>query len=351
MSNTTIDYACYSLDMFKTDTLVMASHYTFLYVSIMLVTIGLCGNGISGAVFLSRGMRTISSHFYLLMLAISDSLYMVSVFLAKVLTHMRCLYMRESTMDIYNRSDITCKMLQLFMDVFSDYSPCLILAFTIERFLAVTMPLRVKQICTIPRARVTCFVLLALITLSTMPYHVIMLGLHEFFPVCMVKLDYEDMYSLLYLFEVIVYRIIPVILIGIFNLFIIIRVVTSPRIRTGSHLNEAETERNRQLTITLILVSSVYVITYIPVLIHHWIWKLVRLGKIDLDIRDLNIVQNFANSLYIFGFASNFFLYNLSNKSFRKQLSNISGCASIFWSPSLSNQTSKGLTRETDDNI
>ncbi len=97
------------------------------------------------------------------MLAVSDSLYLVSVFLAKVLIHLRCFYMDEIGIDIYNRSDITCTILQHLMDVFSDYSPCLILIFTIERFFAVATPLRVKDICTIPRAKVVCFVTLTLV--------------------------------------------------------------------------------------------------------------------------------------------------------------------------------------------
>ncbi len=151
-----------------------------------------------------------------------------------------------------------------------------------------------------------------------------MLGLHERFPVCMVQPKHEDMYSLLYLIEVVIYRIIPVILIAVFNAFIIIRVVNAPKIRRNRRANHSnEEDKNRQLTITLILVSTVYVITYLPVLIHHLLWKLIRLQKIDIDMRHMDIAQNLGNSLYILGFSSNFFLYNLSSGMFRNQLTNI----------------------------
>ncbi len=331
-SQGSIDYGCYSILMHENHTEVMISHRVFLYLSFILVIVGLIGNGFSVLVFTSREMRAISSNFYLLMLAVSDSLYLLSVFLAKVLTHLRCFHMKDTLADIYNRSHIMCKLLQFFLDVFSDYSTCLILVFTIERFIAVSIPLKFKEICTLPRAKMVCLGLLAVIMLSTSPYHMSMLGLHPQFPVCIVLLDHEDMFSLLYLIEAVIYRIIPVLLIAIFNAFIIIRVVAVSRVRKnrrGKQKNSVKTnkqshskkdDRNRQLTITLILVSTTYIITYLPVLIHYILWKLQRLKKVDLSDEQMVIAENFAKTLYIVGFASNFFLYTVSGKVFRKQL-------------------------------
>ena len=71
-------------------------------------------------------MRNISSNVYLLVLAFSDSMYLVSVFLAKLLTTLRCLHLQDSDFDIINSSTIVCQPPQLLVDFFSLVSqmPC-----------------------------------------------------------------------------------------------------------------------------------------------------------------------------------------------------------------------------------
>ena len=109
---------------------------------------GLVGNTLSMRVFSSRSMRPVSSITYLLMLAVSDSLYLVSVFLSKLVTALCCLYFPSSLgqLDLVNRSAFMCKLLQYLADLFSDYSTCLIFAFTVERCIAVYCPLRFKEV-------------------------------------------------------------------------------------------------------------------------------------------------------------------------------------------------------------
>lgn len=68
------------------------------------------------------------------------------VFLAKDLTMMRCLHFPKSRFDIVNHSSFWCKLLQYLTDLFSDYSGCLILAFTVERCIAAYMPTQFKRV-------------------------------------------------------------------------------------------------------------------------------------------------------------------------------------------------------------
>ena len=325
------DYACYSITQHEDNFHIMLSHRIFLYASFVLVIVGLIGNTLSVLVFTSREMRTISSNFYLLMLAVSDSCYLLSVFLSKVLTDMRCLHMKDTSADIYHRFNMMCKLLQYTSDVFSDYSTCLILVFTIERFIAVYLPLKFKEICTLTRAKIVCLGLLLVISISTCPYHMIMVGLYQDFPVCIVLLEHENLFAIFYLIEAVCYRIIPVILIAGLNAFIIFRVIHVSRAkrnrrRAQNSLNNntrslsKKEDKNRQLTIMLILVSSTYILTYLPVLVHYILWKLQRMEKISLSSDGMMIAQNYSKTLYIAGFATNFFLYTVSGKVFRKQL-------------------------------
>ena len=324
------DYACVFLED-PWDVLV--SHKIYIFVSLFFVLIGLVGNALSIVVFSSGEMRKVSSNTYLLMLAISDSMYLLSVFFTKILTTLRCMFFHNTEADIFNRSVFFCKFLQYLLDLFSDYSTCLILAFTVERFVAVYLPMKFKEICTVKRARLSCLVILFIVAVFIAPYHILFIGRYHNYNVCTVLMEHESKFTILYMVEALVFRIIPVIVIAVLNVFIIVKVsrVTRDRKRRASSKttcannnkkNRAKKEdKSLQLTIMLILVSTSYVLLYIPVLVHFVLYKLQR-SKIILTMSQdaMLIAQNYTRVLYVSGFAINFFLYTMSGRVFREQL-------------------------------
>ncbi len=269
----TEDYACYSL---TDDPQVILAHRIYLYTSLVFVVVGLIGNTLSVLVFTSKGMRTISSNFYLLMLAISDSFYLVSVFLAKLLTTLRCLHFTDTYADILNQSNALCKILHYLSDLFSDYSSMLILCFTIERVIAVYLPLKFKEICTLQRAQLSSLSLLFAIGVLIAPYHFLMIGLHSLYSVCIVRLEWEVEFTVAYMVEALLFRIVPVFVIAVLNVFIIVRVSEVAQIKrrrkAGVAVNAAggaevqngaarkranrREDKSMQLTVMLILVSD-----------------------------------------------------------------------------------------------
>ena len=202
----------------------MTSHQIYLYVSMLFIGVGLIGNSLNVAVFSSKPMRKSSSNVYLLVLALSDSLYLVGVFFTKILTTLRCMYFTDSSIDIVNRSDFLCKFLQYVLDFFSDFSTCLILAFTVERYVAVYAPIRFKQSCTVRRARLISAAIFGVITLLITPYHVMFMGLYRDYDVCIVLLAHEATFTILYVVEALLFRVVPVFVIAVLNVFIIVKV-------------------------------------------------------------------------------------------------------------------------------
>ena len=79
-------------------------------------------------------------------------------------------------------------------------------------------------------------------------------------------------------------------------------------------------ERNLQMTIILILVSTTYILFYLPVLVHFVLFKMSRSGIVDVGITFLDVFGNYAKALHVAGFAINFLLYTLSGRVFREQL-------------------------------
>jgi len=85
-------------------------------------------------------------------------------------------------------------------------------------------------------------------------------------------------------------------------------------------------DKSLQMTIMLIIVSTSYVLAYVPVLIHFVVWRLERAGIVSVSNRTMLIAQNYTRMLYVAGFAINFFLYTVSGRVFRKQLIEILSC-------------------------
>lgn len=161
----------------------------------------------------------------------------------------------------------------------------------------------------------------------------------------------------MYLAELITLRVVPVVTIALLNALIVSRVtrITRDRKRRRRHIplitvNTAGTttahcspspvlagatsaarssrgsqrasldERNLQLTIILILVSTTYVLFYLPVLGHFVLSKMKRSGIVDIGFTFLDVFGNYAKALHVAGFAINFLLYTVSGRVFREQL-------------------------------
>ena len=315
--------ACYGFFMTPG---VTRSHRVYLFLCVLFVLVGLIGNALSVVVFASRDMRLISSNFYLLILAISDSMYLICVMCSRMTTSLRCLYIPSSHIDIFNRSTLMCKLLQFLLDLMSDYSTCLIMAFTIERYIAVYRPLQFKEVCTVRKARIVCATLFISTAIFIAPHHFLYIGRPQGLDVCTVLPDYETELTVLYIAESTVFRIVPIISIVVFNVLIITRVTQLTRSARNTTRIPSERSRiqrrskNMQLTVILVLVSSTYISAIMPTLIHFVIWKMERSGLLTASDASMMISQNYTRILYVMAFAINFFLYTLSGGIFREQL-------------------------------
>ena len=164
----------------------------------------------------------------------------------------------------------------------------------------------------------------------------------------------------MYLAEMVTLRVVPVVAIALLNALIVSRVTRITRIRklrrrhiplravnadptsrrlspaviTVDHNNESVAsvschrrvrrvsldERNLQLTIILILVSTTYILFYLPILVHFVLFKMKRSGIVDVGFTFLDVYGNYAKALHVAGFAINFLLYTVSGRVFREQL-------------------------------
>lgn len=129
-----------------------------LYYTPVLVYLGCLGNGISMYVFFGTKLRKLSSSYYLATLAVSDNLFLVSMFVV---------WLRMVGLDLYNLHGV-CHIINYITGVCSFLSVWLVLAFTVERFVAVRYPLLRQSVCTVARAKlaITILVVFSLVVYS-----------------------------------------------------------------------------------------------------------------------------------------------------------------------------------------
>ena len=186
------------------------------------------------------------------------------------------------------------------------------------------------------------------IAVGILPHHVMFMKARNMR--CTISVEHKHLFSNFYLAEISLCRIIPVFLITGFNASIILKLIQQPatisrrrrHVSTQIALNSrhsavivelveasrtTRTDRNQQVTVMLVIVSTSYILTYIPVLVHFILNKFDR--ALAIDGETLGIAAHITRGLYVLGFVINFFLYTVSGKVFREQLVLIlCGCCS-----------------------
>ncbi|EZA48441.1 Thyrotropin-releasing hormone receptor [Ooceraea biroi] len=117
----------------------------YFYYTPILVNLGLVGNCLSVFVFFGTKLRHSSSSIYLGALAISDIGFLITIFMA---------WLTPAGIDIFIRSGF-CQFFMYLGSLCSFLSVWFVVAFTVERFVAVRWPLRRQSLCTVTRAKAT----------------------------------------------------------------------------------------------------------------------------------------------------------------------------------------------------
>lgn len=179
----------------------------------LIILIGLVGNLLSCIVFLNTHLKMRSSSYYLAALASADFGFLVALLLVWL----------NSTVGwkVFNKAG-WCETLVYISAVCSSLSVWLIVAFTVERFIAVQYPLHRPHMCTIARAKtiVLALVVLALVSHS---YSFITAGIvttQDGTEVCELRMEYHETMRIISIVDSIASLIAPLILIIVMNTMI-----------------------------------------------------------------------------------------------------------------------------------
>ncbi|XP_044254847.1 thyrotropin-releasing hormone receptor [Tribolium madens] len=152
INSTDLDPGGYYCDPFHSYLKLLHTYYIPI-----IIAVGFVGNFLSCVVFLSTHLKMRSSSYYLAALAIADFGFLCVVLVV------HCSF--NNVFEIYN-SDGWCQFFVYLSSVCASLSVWLIVAFTVERFIAVQYPLQRPHICTVSRAKTVVISLTAVAMLS-----------------------------------------------------------------------------------------------------------------------------------------------------------------------------------------
>ncbi|XP_060081567.1 probable G-protein coupled receptor 139 [Ylistrum balloti] len=306
--------------------------YLLLYVPPVMIFIGTIGNILSLAVF--RAYRgKVSTYTYLGALAIMD-------FLVIYIGLLRLWIAQLSDFDIKDQSNWTCKMVNFLGYVCSDSSVWIIVAVTVERYIAVCYPLKASNQCRIRKARFVVFVqilglcIINLHFLWTLELNVVISDSTE--QVCDANPRFSKLVNTIWPWiDAGIYSFLPISILSVLNGFIIQKVYiakknrkhllttntkTCRRNKESFSSGEYQTEiASKRLTTMLLMVSFTFFLTTLPmniILIMTKSWN----EQTQQQKAAFYLAKTVSELLMYLNHTINFFLYCISGRKFRRQM-------------------------------
>lgn len=301
------------------DTL-MFQYYAWGIIGSIISCLGIIGNTLSIVVLSNRRMQS-STSCYLIALAVFDIIVLISLVLFMSLP---TVYLATGKLEGYFRAypymhpyayptALTAQTCSIYTTV----------AFTVERYIAVCMPLKAAKMCTTSRARKTVFILVILSIIYNIPR---MLEFKTVFTVDastnetlvqyeMTTLGNNSTFRHIYFIymQFFVMLAIPFVLLAVLNT-LLIRAVKRSEMTTGKV--NTRTKKENSLTIMLISVIVVFMICQLPSMADNIF--MVTLSKEVLYSPVFVRITVISNLMVITNSAINFYLYCVFGKKFRR---------------------------------
>ncbi|XP_024082327.1 galanin-like G-protein coupled receptor npr-9 isoform X2 [Cimex lectularius] len=297
-----------------------------LYYTPALVTLGSLGNSLSVLVFFTTKLRKLSSSYYLSALAISDTGFLLITF--------------PSWLGMFD--DVTwfnqpgfCEFSVYMTQVCSFLSVWFIVAFTVERFIAVRYPLKRPSMCTVSRAKAVLLCLSLFALISYTPY-IFISGVSKQngsdIETCGPRRELMGIATTLNHVDVVFTLLIPFLAIVILNALISRTVYKVARVRRsmtkssgggGSHKSRTSSSQTK-VTEMLLVVSTVFICLNLPSYVMRvWVYLSESLNLGEEQNINMIILQQYFQLLFLTNFGINFALYCVSGQNFRKALISI----------------------------
>lgn len=335
-----------------------------IYIFPVILIIGSICNVITFLVMRRKKLRNQSTGFYMAILAIADELALLVGCLNYWLYEYKRIF-------ILHTSTIACKAFSVILYTTMDFSVWMVVIMTIERFIAVSFPLKSMYVCTVKKAKLATLVLVILLFTINSQFLLthsltIRSDLNSTEQGCQSRSGKYDFFmnKLWPWIDASKYSFVPLLTIIVFNVLIISNMIkasssrkklaqtyatpkaytksvnqnnhvnlspnnglytsTTPhasstsQISPGTSSSSSSSSNNRRLTVMLLSVSITFCILSIPLVL------LQILEKAEIGSLPYQKLYPYFLFLQYFNHSINFFLYVFSGKIFRRE------CIALF---------------------
>ena len=334
-SNFTTSYVSYN----ETHDRIPPEHFILYHITMVIVKwgyaivilFGTIGNILAFVVLMHRRMRNTSVNFYLSLLACADT---GVLYISAFRTWMTAI----TGYNFLHVSDAGCKLFMFMFVVFIHISAWLVVAVSVDRFVAVWFPFKSLTMCNVRRARivgVVGFVVLVITNCHILWNYQLATSGHR------VKCDTKGDVFMKEVFpwlKLATYSCVPFVLVLVLNVCILTKVITSNRGISGSAGDErhssARASQEGRVTTMLLTVSFTWLALTAP----FTLWTFLARDSADRYEREKTMLAKAVCFLLMYiNHGVNFYLYCLTGKKFRQELRSI--CCRSAKSQRASNQT------------
>ena len=309
-----------------------------------LSIVGVIGNILSGIVMFRKNNRQVSCYFYMAMLAVTDSLHLITTL---------GYWIVKDTPHLYVPPNIYKWICYILFPITSGSALCgtyIILAMTLDRLIAVKWPLKSLTWCTMKRARVTTACAITFSFLVKLPYAWITKSLPTCVPFQMKRTPLVDAY---YWINSSLTCYIPFTILLTFNLLIIasmrnrgkyfkkdrstnlssIEMTKQTVADSNTSVTEYQSKTTRatledvkesriqtSMTRTLLLITFSFLLLSSPIHIYYLIYLFVSPYTSPDAFAQYATVGIYTSKLSQLNYAINFYIYCLGGSQFRTEL-------------------------------
>lgn len=302
-----------------------------IYVFPIVILLGTIGNILSFLVLCRLAMRTTSTCIYMQAIAVMDLAVLYVNAFRKWLT-----ILNEGT-DITTTSKAACIIIHFLSYFTYDFSVWLVVAMTVERFIAIHFPLKAAQMATPSRARrVTLLLLVVFVAINSHMFWTVTIDDREY---CIPKENYEEFHDkVMPWLDAFIYSFVPFVVLLTLNILIIYdnRKATlrrrSMRSQNRSNRTDSRQQFHQRLTAMLLSVSFSFLVCTSPkvifISIRESAFQFIVNGKVNYQGYASYLMASRISDFFLYlNHSINFFLYSIHGQRFRRELKKMFCCA------------------------
>lgn len=308
----------------------------YAYVTPFIIVVGILGNLVALRVFVSRRMRKMSASLYLACLALSDSCALLSYVLVEWLNRGLPRWPGGWPCNLTAISGL-CQGYVFASYMFRFMSAWFIVAFTIERYIGICMPLRRHVHCKRAFARQSLgAVVLAAVASSIWKPFLVVVQVSREVPICSYRPGYRVLTFVLDSIYGGSITVIPFVIMLTLNLLICRKLRQTKKRYLRHRFVTEESSIRLEFTAILLLVSTMFILLNVPYFVAWCQNFLLQIQRISLQPGHTVATERTRGWIYVTktiffcNYCVNFFIYSLSGAYFRCQLRrNLSCCLGL----------------------